>query len=44
MLEKVPPLGDSWLVVLVTWQQIGAKIEELLQMDFTTINSHAHCF
>jgi hypothetical protein len=44
VLKNVPPLGDSRLAILVTWQQIRAWIEELMYVDAIAIDSCAHYF
>ncbi len=44
VLENVPPLEDSQLVVLVAWQQIKPWIKEPMQLDATTTGSCAHYF
>jgi hypothetical protein len=33
LLENVPPLGDSQLVVFIARQEIKASIGELMQVD-----------
>jgi hypothetical protein len=44
VLENVPPLWDSWPLVLVAWQQIKAWIGDLVQVDAIVVGSHAHRF
>ncbi len=44
VLENGPPLGDSRLAVLATWQQIRAWIGELVQVDVVAVDSCAHYF
>jgi hypothetical protein len=38
LLENVPPLGDSWPIVLAGWQHTKAWIGKLVYMNVASIN------
>jgi hypothetical protein len=44
LLENVPPLGDSKLIVLARWQQIRAWIGKPVQADVILVGSWSHRF
>jgi len=44
VVENVPPLGDSWPIVLVAWQQIRALIRKPTKVDVVVVSSRAHHF